>query len=273
MWTRECAPRTLHIEQNDTCHDFGSALSISEGNNGGGGRIGHTFVYMFARHRCDVIILNDTDQNRAWRPRYKKWMVSMPSCYASIGRMSPSTVGVGVYFKVWQRRIVAVNIFLLSNRLKMCGAVIRYRKLLICASRLSRQTSCIFVYWLFESFGIETTNKCSKIDSIVDCTWFSISPCIHDAAHTNDVGRYIYVYSVHSFVFICVSVVSCNIYTTTANTTDIQFSYAALISVYGKMYQNTVIYIRVHIISGTDSHAFESSSHSPIATWWTKNHI
>lgn len=50
---------------------------------------------------------------------------------------------------------------------------------------------------------------------------------------------------------------------------DIEFSYAALISVYGKMYQNTVIHIQVHIISGTDSRAFESS-HSPITTW-TKN--
>lgn len=52
--------RAIAIVQNDTCHDFELALSIS-----GGG----PFVYMFARHQCDVIILNDNDQNRMARVR------------------------------------------------------------------------------------------------------------------------------------------------------------------------------------------------------------
>lgn len=115
------------------------------------------------------------------------------------------------------------------------------RKLLIFASHLvsGRQAArCTLACWA-------CVNECSRIYK------------------THHRQCYIYV-QVQVSVYLSIP----HIYIT-AKATDIEFSYAALISVYGKMYQNTVIHIQVHIISGTDSRAFESS-HAPI-TSWTKN--
>lgn len=95
--------------------------------------------------------------------------------------------------------------------------------------------------------ALDRANECSKI------------------YRTHRHQCYIYVQ-----VQVCVYLSVSHTYTT-AQATDIEFSYAALISVYGKMYQNTVIHIQVHIISGTDSRAFESS-HSPITTTNKESH-